>query len=369
MRRFLLAISFSFSAFSLFAADITPQQALDIANTFIQKDKTAQTNIRRAPAGTKVSPSIAHKMPSRVVDDKDNVYIVNLGGNQGFVVVSGEDGAVSDILGYCDHGSFNYEDAPVQFLDLLNEYSAGIDSLRQNSELAAPNPRKVRANASGQSYPSYLGNITVEPLLTTEWNQTAPYNNQCPSNESGHCYTGCVPTAVAQVMRYWKWPATYDWDNMLDYYGWSYASDDYISYNSTQTNAVARLMADIGQAMGTMYCQENGSPTIWSYDALVQTFGYSQGINIVTGDKAANVKSALIAELNAKRTDGEDRQTVSIVCRRYPCISIMCQYGRTSVRTMRSRKRLTASNMVCCPTELRIFFNIWEEESMCKTAC
>ncbi len=301
MRRFLLAISFSFSAFSLFAADITPQQALDIANTFIQKDKTAQTNIRRAPAGTKVSPSIAHKMPSRVVDDKDNVYIVNLGGNQGFVVVSGEDGAVSDILGYCDHGSFNYEDAPVQFLDLLNEYSAGIDSLRQNSELAAPNPRKVRANASGQSYPSYLGNITVEPLLTTEWNQTAPYNNQCPSNESGHCYTGCVPTAVAQVMRYWKWPATYDWDNMLDYYGWSYASDDYISYNSTQTNAVARLMADIGQAMGTMYCQENGSPTIWSYDALVQTFGYSQGINIVTGDKAANVKSALIAELNAKR--------------------------------------------------------------------
>ncbi len=291
MRRFLLAISIQLSVFSLFAADITPNEAIRIANDFVQHDQTAKANIRKAPAGTKVSPTIAHKMPSRVATNKDNVYIINLGNDQGFVVVSGEDGAVSDILGYCDHGSFSYEDAPVQMQDLLNEYSAGIDTLRQNPVLA-----RMKA-----SYPSYIGDIVVGPLLTTEWNQTAPYNNQCPSNESGHCYTGCVPTAVAQVMRYWKWPATYDWDNMLDYYGWSYTSDDYISYNSTQANAVARLMADIGRAMHTSYCQANGSPTPWSYEALVDSFGYSQGINIVRGDKAANVKSALIAELDAKR--------------------------------------------------------------------
>ena len=66
----LLALSISIQA-----ADITPQQALDIANTFIRKDKTAQANIRRAPAGTKVSPSIAHKMPSRVAKNKDSSEI------------------------------------------------------------------------------------------------------------------------------------------------------------------------------------------------------------------------------------------------------------------------------------------------------
>ena len=282
---------------SVLAADITPNEAIRIANDFVKHDKTAQANIRRAPAGTRVNPSIAHKMPSRVATDKDNVYVINLGDNQGVVVVSGESGTVSEVLGYCDHGSFNYEDSPVQFIDMLNEYSAGIDSLRNKPSLARQQaPARVKAN-----YPSYIGDMVVEPLLTTTWNQTAPYNNQCPSGDNGHCYTGCVPTAVAQVMRYWKWPATYDWDNMLDYYGWSPVSDEYIRYNQTQVDAVAKLMADIGQAMGTSYCQANGSPTQWSYDALVQTFGYGQGINIVRGDKAANVMSTLKAELDAKR--------------------------------------------------------------------
>ena len=298
MRRLLTLSSWLLAlSFSIQAADITPEEALNIANDFVKHDKTAQANIRRVPAGTKLSPSVAHKMPSRVAQNKDNVYIINLGDNQGFVIVSGESGAVSEVLGYCDHGSFNYDDAPVQFIDLLNEYSAGIDSLRNKPSLARQQaPARVKAN-----YPSYIGDMVVEPLLTTTWNQTAPYNNQCPSGDNGHCYTGCVPTAVAQVMRYWKWPATYDWDNMLDYYGWSPVSDEYIRYNQTQVDAVAKLMADIGQAMHTSYCQANGSPTQWSYDALVQTFGYGQGINIVRGDKAANVMSTLKAELDAKR--------------------------------------------------------------------
>lgn len=114
MRRFLLAISIQLAVFSLFAADITPQEALDIANTFIQKDKTAQKNIRKAPAGTRIAPSIAHRMPSRVNAQKDNVYIINLGSDQGFVIVSGETGTTAEILGYCDHGSFDINDAPMR---------------------------------------------------------------------------------------------------------------------------------------------------------------------------------------------------------------------------------------------------------------
>ena len=237
MKRFLLAISIQLSVFSfLMAADITPEEAIRIANDFVQHDQTAQKAIRKAPKGTKIAPSIAHRMPSRVATNKDNVYIVNLGNDQGFVVVSGEDGAVSDILGYCDHGSFSYEDAPVQFIDLLNEYSDGIDSLRQDPSLANPRPRRIGVADDWGSLPSFLGDVVVGPLITAKWNQTAPYNMFTPDQ----CYTGCVPTAVAQVMRYWKWPKqsggqisigwsqengfiyedfpvhSYDWDNMLD---------------------------------------------------------------------------------------------------------------------------------------------------------
>lgn len=321
MRRLLPIIVTAFVAVNLLAADITPQEALNIANTFVQKDKTVQTNIRKAPAGTCAKPTIAHKMPSRVAANKDNVYIINLGDNQGFVVVSGETGTTADILGYCDHGSFDIDNVPLPFLDLINEYSAGIDRLRNTPALTgAPLSAPLHAN-----YPSYIGDIMVGPLLTTTWNQTGPYNSQCPSDENNNrCYTGCVPTAVAQVMNYWKWPKVskdsvyglrpdstygmidfsghvYDWDNMLDYYGWSYVTDSFISYNQTQADAVALLMADIGKAMGTIYCQENGSPTYFEYNALVRNFGYELGIQVVRGDRAADVKSALIAELDENR--------------------------------------------------------------------
>ena len=333
MKRFLLAISIQLSVFCfLMAADIMPEEALDIANSFVQHDRTAQKTIRKAPKGTKIAPSIAHRMPSRVATNKDNVYIVNLGNDQGFVVVSGEDGAVSDILGYCDHGSFSYEDAPVQFIDLLNEYSAGIDSLRKDPSLARPQlPAQVQS-----SVPSYMGKVIIGPLLTTRWNQWAPYNNLCPANANeayesfygGHCPSGCVPTAVAQVMNYWKWPKqgkgqvyvgwsaetgnqyedfpvhTYDWDHMLDAYGWTfgeYGSSLYASYSYTEAQAVAQLMADIGKAMATLYCQENGSPTGFTSQALVDNFSYEPGIEMISGNKAADVRGILMNELDAQR--------------------------------------------------------------------
>lgn len=337
MRRILaLVFSLQLSVISLLAADITPQEALDIANQFVQKDKTAQQAIRRAPAGTKIAPTIAHKMPSRVNAQKDNVYIINLGDDQGFVIVAGESGAISDILGYCDHGSFSYEDAPVQFLDLLKEYSDGIDSLRQDPSLArAQLPAHMK-----KAYPNYLGNMIVEPLLTTAWNQWAPYNDLCPVDDStnvwegpteyhGHCPSGCVPTAVAQVMRYWKWPKqsggrvivgytdggttpvyedfpvhTYDWDNMLDYYGYTNDVREYMPYqpyNSAQAHAVAQLMADVGKAMGTSYCQPNGSPAGLSAAALVDNFGYEPGHGVINGSKASKVKEGLKAELDENR--------------------------------------------------------------------
>lgn len=312
------------------AADITPEEALDIAREAYSQplpkgNGFSAPSRRSAPSDLR----IAHRMPSRVATNKDNVYIVNLGNDQGFVVVSGEDGAVSEVLGYCDHGSFSYDDAPVQFIDLLNEYSDGIDSLRNDPSLARPqmpahmSPRRIGGVTDDWGLlPSFLGTMVVEPLLTAKWNQIAPYNMFTPDQ----CYTGCVPTAVAQVMRYWKWPKqskgqiyvgwsqeegsiyedfsghVYDWDNMLDYYGWSYSmSDEYISYNNTQATAVAYLMADVGKAMGTMYCQENGSPTGWAPNALIENFGYEPGIESVYGATLAHVKDALKAELNAQR--------------------------------------------------------------------
>ena len=237
-------------------------------------------------------------MKSSVQTDKDNIYVINMGNDQGFVIVSGESGTDADILGYCDHGSFCYDSCPVQLKDLLDSYSAQIDSLRKHSALAAP--RK----ASG--YPSYIGSIVVGPLLTTTWNQWGPYNNQCPEG----CPTGCVPTAVAQIMNYWQWPKVstgrlldpvsgtftgedfsghvYGWDNMLDSYDGSFTGE--------QAEAVALLMADIGKALGTAYAP-GGSSTATDYTPLTNNFSYSPDIEV----HHDNLPAVMKAELDRQR--------------------------------------------------------------------
>ncbi|MBR1688415.1 MAG: C10 family peptidase [Prevotella sp.] len=119
----------------------------------------------------------------------------------------------------------------------------------------------------------------VPQLLTTTWDQDTPYSNYCPKATNGYerCLTGCVATAMAQVLNYFRQPEHgigqrtiyypslsetysgqrtavttdfsahyYDWDNMLDSYS-------YGNYTQTQADAVAQLMLDCGVAADMMY--------------------------------------------------------------------------------------------------------------------
>ena len=277
-----------FATGSLYADDISVQQALQIASQFAAKDPTAQSKQRKV-AAVMPNPSLAYTVKSDV-SDKDNVYVINYGNDMGFVVVSGETGTDA-ILGYCDHGAFDYKNCPPQMKEVLDFYSLSIDTLRKNPEFAAK--RRV-----AQSWPSYIGNVIVEPLLTTQWNQWAPYNNLCPTD----CPAGCVPTAVAQIMKYWRWPdvtcdkvagedfsgRTYDWDNMIDNY-------ETTSYTAEQADAVAHLMADVGKALGTVY-NPKGSGTATDFLPLFFNFKYNKGAAY-----HENLTEVMKAELNQSR--------------------------------------------------------------------
>ncbi len=277
-----------FATGSLYADDISVQQALQIASQFAANEPTAQSKQRKV-AAVMPNPSLAYTVKSDV-SDKDNVYVINYGNDMGFVVVSGETGTDA-ILGYCDHGAFDYKNCPPQMKEVLDFYSLSIDTLRKNPEFAAK--RRV-----AQSWPSYIGNVIVEPLLTTQWNQWAPYNNLCPTD----CPAGCVPTAVAQIMKYWRWPdvtcdkvagedfsgRTYDWDNMIDNY-------ETTSYTAEQADAVAHLMADVGKALGTVY-NPKGSGTATDFLPLFFNFKYNKGAAY-----HENLTEVMKAELNQSR--------------------------------------------------------------------
>ncbi len=119
---------------------------------------------------------------------------------------------------------------------------------------------------------------SVEPLCSSFWDQLTPYNNLLPSG----IYTGCVATAMAQVLYYHKAPEHgtgtrtiqakgtpvtanfeedyYDWDNMLDVYRGNYSDEE--------GNAVALLMRDCGVAANMNYGNAwDGGSGAYSQDA------------------------------------------------------------------------------------------------------
>lgn len=132
-----------------------------------------------------------------------------------------------------------------------------------------------------------------EWLLSSDWHQGPPYNDQCPDKGCTWypCYSnenacvGCVATAGAQIMRYWSWPpyryyawAPYDWRNMPDNFTGC-------SWSQVQVNAVARLCHEVGLAAGMDYgCGESTAYVgHWAgrtmTEAYIEHFGYNEKTN------------------------------------------------------------------------------------------
>lgn len=145
-------------------------------------------------------------------------------------------------------------------------------------------------------YPSF-----VEPMMTTRWNQGTPYNNLCPTySGSVRCLTGCVATAMAQVLCYHKTPAHGEGQRTIyypqghsqtgqavtanfseDYYDWANMIDDYknTAYTQQQADAVALLMRDCGVAANMGYGGPDEGSGAYSQDAAVglrQYFGFDE---------------------------------------------------------------------------------------------
>lgn len=131
------------------------------------------------------------------------------------------------------------------------------------------------------------GTKTVGPLLgNINFNQGTPYNNMCPIINGRRAVTGCVATAMAQVMRYYKFPAVgtgtftytggsegattfvlddhpFDWANMLPTY-------DFVTYTGTQADAVANLMLACGASLNMNYSADGSGANTAKVDGLLK---------------------------------------------------------------------------------------------------
>lgn len=242
--------------------------------------------------------------------DKTNnapYYAFNL--EQGYVIVSGDD-EMTELVGYAENGFFDAENVPPQmqlWLDGYAEYVAAVQSGKAKA-------RKILLSDS----PS----VVVEPLVSTKWNQDAPFNNFAPeytddNNNTQRCATGCAATAMAQIMKFHNWPEqgvghysyehqsfgtissnfsehVYDWTDMIDRYNNG-------EYSNVQADAVALLMKDCGVSLNMNYGPVSGA-SIYSYTpAFKNYFRYSSRTVNRSGCETAEFTKIITDELQEGR--------------------------------------------------------------------
>lgn len=225
---------------------------------------------------------------------QESYYVFPNANSKGFTIVSGDD-RLPEIVGYSSQGSYDENNLPEGFVSFMEAYQnlynrvnlGDAEALKNLAEIKAWRNKKNASAASTSAVAPLLGNI--------EWDQTSPYNNMCPRYDSVHvAATGCVATAMAQVMAYYKYPkqlkadipgyvnrwngipmeiptitreeGIYDWDNMLPKY------NKEANATQQQKDAVAKLMYHCGAAVQMNYGPESAAAV--SATKLAKYFGY-----------------------------------------------------------------------------------------------
>jgi hypothetical protein len=233
----------------------------------------------------------------------NDFYIFNTGTN-GFVIVAADDHIVP-VLAYSTESSFKPGYFPSEIKWWLNNYAVQINNVIGHNT-AAQASTTIQWSELGQAQPARAAKTTgvVYPLLTTLWNQEPFYNYLCPFDASAgaNAVTGCVATAMAQVMKYWNWPKKGTGSNSYYAYGFGTLTADFGSTtylwdsmpNTVGNNnpAVGNLMLQAGVSVDMNYgvsgssaqvmnggnsavnCTQNALPGYFSYKSTLQGIGW-----------------------------------------------------------------------------------------------
>lgn len=244
MRKHLLIITFALTAcIAANAQSVSKDVAAAKATSFLQLKSDSQLQLLKSPY--------------------DNLYLFSIDGG-GFVIVSA-DNHVQPILGYSLQSNLNVENLPTNLAAWLDSYDKQIRAAMEDAS------QPIHSGWSDQGMPKsgvegY--DSIVGPLLTTTWDQSPFYNDFCPLDGGTRTLTGCVATAMAQVMKYWNWPETgvgqhsynaYTYGTLsADFgattYDWANMPTSLTSSSSTaQVSAVATLMYHCGVAVEMVY--------------------------------------------------------------------------------------------------------------------
>jgi hypothetical protein len=241
------------------AGEVTLQTAQKAGLNFI--------NQRTNPSGSLEQTD--YSIRETVLKSDGNIvlfYIFNLD-PQGWIIISADD-AVPPVLAYSFERSYSITNAPEQCTAWMKQYEDQISYARNNNIPAYSYVPALWNEVFNPRNSSFVirNSRSVAPLITSNWNQNAPYNAGCPADPAGpggHAYAGCVPTCMGQVMYYFRWPST--GTGSYSYYDSTYgtlsANFDTTHYNwdqmtdvATSVNpAIAQLLYHLGVSCDLVY--------------------------------------------------------------------------------------------------------------------
>lgn len=306
MKKIFLGLVALMVSVTLMAERVSVEDATLVANHFMNSAATSSLK--------KATP--AKRMVHKAVAEENLYYIYQNADGEGWVIVAADD-AVMPILAYSETGTFRTDNMPVNIRKWMGKYNNFIRKIEDDGVVASTETQaewKALRNGARKSTAAAV----VGPLVKTTWDQGSPYDLLTPGtgtwgDGSTKAATGCVATAMAQVMKYWEWPiqgtgshsytplnpntgksqskygtqsadfgnTTYDWTHMKNSYSGT--------YTDAEATAVATLMYHCGVATEMMYgdfeWQGSGTYTVnygdeedhaCAQNALWMNFGYKK---------------------------------------------------------------------------------------------
>lgn len=282
--KLMLGVMTLFMTCEAFAVQLSPQEALSrMNNTQSQSKGIVSTNSAVQLAYTSSYKGI------------NTYYVFNKDTNDGYIILSADD-CMPAVLGVVDRGSFDINNIPDNMKWWLSQYDTSISSYA----------------SKGKKYVSSATKKDIAPLLANiAYGQGMPYNDLCPEYNGIRAATGCVATAMAQIMRMHKWPErgtgrneyecrldigyndagesiyepiTLKTDFSQSIYQWDKMPETYMGLESyEEMQAVARLMYDCGVAANMAYgLYGSGALESGAYNALIKHFNYDRDALLVS---------------------------------------------------------------------------------------
>ncbi len=190
--------------FSVISAEVDVEKARIVAKNFYFE----KANLYHG--GIAFNDVVLEKAFTKTTGSQNDYYVYTIV-EKGYVIVAAED-VLQPVIGYSFDAPYLDEDQPDSYKNFIQTYRDAIlfirsNNLQQSSDIKAlwdyystDNPEMMTKSTGSKS---------VDPLVQCKWNQSYPYNVYCPEDPNGpggYVYAGCVATAMAQVMYYWRYP-------------------------------------------------------------------------------------------------------------------------------------------------------------------